>query len=46
MTSFELLEILNLIYFIYFKIIQYYLLKTIQYDKIQSLHKKLNCAVF
>ena len=51
MTSFELFEILNLIYFIYFIIILYlifYLLKWIQYDKIQHLHIKalLRCFYF
>ena len=36
MTSFELFEILNLIYFIYSNIIlTFYFLKYIQYDKIQ-----------
>ena len=33
MTSFQLFEISNLIYFIYFKLLLY-LLKMIQYDKI------------
>ena len=39
MMSFELFEIFNLIHFIYFNIILiFYLLKMIQYDKIQHLH--------
>ena len=41
MTSFELFEILNLKYFIYFNInLIFNLHKMIQYDKIQHLHKK------
>ena len=41
MTSFELFKILNLIYFIYFNVnLKFYLLKMIQYDKIQHLHIK------
>ena len=41
MTSFELFKILNLIYCIYFNVnLIFYLLKMIQYDKIQHLHIK------
>ena len=45
-TSFELFEILNLIYFIYFNII-FFLLKILQYDKLQHLHiKALLCCFY
>ena len=47
MTPFELYEILNLLFFVYFNIILYFICwKMIQLDKIQHLHIKFNCTVF
>ena len=40
MMSFELFETLNLIDFIFLTLLIFYLLKMIQYDKIQHLHIK------